>query len=89
MIYIVAYDLNKQGKDYDGLFKAIQSYPDNINCQKSVWLISTNATAENIYDTLKPHIDGDDFILITNWGNSYRALLSPGVVNWLKNHGIG
>ena len=41
-VFLVSYDLNKQGQNYTNLINAIKTYDGYIECLRSQWLISTN-----------------------------------------------
>jgi len=63
MKYLVTYDLNKTGQDYDGLYKAIKSYP-YVHPMQSVWFIKTAQSASQISKNLMRHIDNNDSLFI-------------------------
>jgi hypothetical protein len=73
-VYLVTYDLNKAGKNYDGLIDAIKAYGAWCKSQKSAWFIDTPKTAAEIRDDLQKHIDADDDLyvveLVKHWASS-------------------
>ncbi|MGI8838297.1 MAG: SinR family protein [Pyrinomonadaceae bacterium] len=72
--YLVGYDLNAPGKNYDPLLKALREdfegyYWHHLD---STWIIKTDLSATEIRDKLKPPlIDGNDELLVVrlqgNW----------------------
>ena len=77
MNYLVSYDLNKPGKDYSGVYKAIQNASTGVWCKplESVYVICSNLTAQAIYNKICPFLDTNDRILIIEvTSNSYWYL---------------
>lgn len=87
-MYMIGYDLNKAGKNYDGLIKRIKEISANWwHHLDSTWIIDCNLTSVAIRDALRLHIDSDDELLVV-------ALKSEGAwagfnaegSNWLKQN---
>lgn len=85
---MIGYDLNKQGKNYDGLIKKIKDLSTNWwHHLDSTWIVTSNLNTVAIRDALKPFLDSDDELLVV-------ALKSEGAwvgfntegSNWLKNY---
>ena len=77
MNYLVSYDLNKPGKDYSGVHKAIESASAGVWCKplESVYVIRSSLTAQAIYNKICPFLDTSDRILVIEvTGNSYWYL---------------
>lgn len=64
MIYLVSYDLNTPGKDYQRLIDAICSYENPCRVLKSQWLIRSDKPAEQICKELLAFVDANDELLI-------------------------
>jgi hypothetical protein len=63
--FLIGYDLNKPGQDYDDLFAAIKGLAGTWwHCLDSTWIIKSNSTAVSIRDALIPHIDKSDELLV-------------------------
>ena len=84
-VFLVSYDLNKQGQNYTNLINAIKTYDGYIECLRSQWLISTNKNVDTIYNHLKSKIDSNDSLIITRVVKPYQGYLSNKVIDWL-NH---
>lgn len=85
--YIISYDLNKSGKDYEGLFEAIKSTSNGIWCNpcKSTWLIqSLLQSSKEVYDALKSALDADDYIIITEFSNNAFGFLDDKTVEYMN-----
>jgi len=64
--YIISYDLNKQGKNYDGLISAIKQLSYWAKIQKSVWYVKSKLTTDQIYEFLRKQMDGNDSLIVVN-----------------------
>lgn len=84
--YLVSYDLNKSGKDYDGVYKAIEKASSGTWCRplESVWVIQSNLTTQAIYDVIAPHIDSNDRLLVIEVANSAAWCLDQKVSDYIK-----
>lgn len=83
MVYLITYDLNRPGQNYESLYKAIKSYGSWAKPLESTWLIDTREKANQISDRLRPHIDKNDSLLVTEIGNDRAGWLSKEIWNWL------
>lgn len=81
--YIITYDLNIPGQDYDSLISAIKSY-DYIKVLKSAWFIKTGRSASEIYNHLRPLIDDSDRIFISEITLNHGGWLDRAVIDWLN-----
>jgi len=63
--YMIGYDLNKAGKNYDGLITKIKELANGYwHHLDSTWLINSTLTAVQIRDALMPFLDSDDELLV-------------------------
>lgn len=64
-VYMIGYDLNNKGKNYDGLIDAIKKI-SGVWCKalESTWFVKTNLTATEILQILRLQIDNDDELLV-------------------------
>jgi len=88
MVLLITYDLNKEPKDYDKLFRAISELgltrrdPD----LDSVWFVSTSYNLKTCYDHLKKAIDNNDRLMITKLNRGeYEYWLSADVAYWISS----
>jgi len=83
-VYIVNYDLNKLGQNYDCITKKLENY-SHWHMQGSGWIIITNASASDIRDNLKPCLDPNDELFVAKLsGEAAWAGYSSDVTKWLK-----
>jgi hypothetical protein len=81
--YIITYDLNKPGQDYDSLIDAIKSY-DNAYVLKSAWFVKTSRSSSEIYNHLGSFIDKTDRIFIAEITANWYCYLDQTVIDWLN-----
>lgn len=62
--YMIGYDLNREGQDYETLIDAIKKIGAWWHHLDSTWIVETNATAAQIRDRLRPLIDENDELLV-------------------------
>lgn len=86
MNYLVSYDLNKPGKDYSGVHKAIQNASTGSWCRplESVYIIQSNLTSEGIYNKVHPFLDSSDRILVVGLTRDYCGYLTNDIVDFLS-----
>lgn len=75
--YLISYDLNKPGQDYESLYKAIKgcsSYWTHV--LDSVWIIKSSLSADVIRDRILAVIDKNDSILVIQVTNNYSGWLT-------------
>lgn len=84
-VFLVSYDLNKQGQNYTNLINAIKTYDAYIKCLHSQWLISTNDNIDSVYVYLSNKINNNDLLLITPIVQPFYATLQSDVISWLKH----
>jgi hypothetical protein len=86
MNYLVSYDLNKSGKNYDGVYEAIKAASTGTWCRplESVWIIQSNLAAEEIYNRIVPSMDSDDRVLVVEIIGNYCFYLDDKTGNYLK-----
>ncbi|MCC2638630.1 MAG: hypothetical protein K0Q68_2349 [Moraxellaceae bacterium] len=85
-MYLIGYDLNQPGKNYDALHDAIKRLGTTW-CRPldSTWIVSHPGPATAIRDELMRHIDRNDALLVTGLtGERAWVSLHPKVSDWLK-----
>lgn len=78
-VYLISYDLNRSDKNYDGVIEAIKNSSYNgVWCSplKSVWLIKSNLTANQVSDNIKAKADTNDRWLVIEVGTDRQGWLS-------------
>ena len=83
--YLVTYDLNSPGQDYDALYARIKSYKW-AKITESSWAVSTSQTAVQVRDHLWAVMDANDKLLVSRMGASAWYGLPDDVTQWLKDN---
>lgn len=85
--YMVSYDLNKIGKNYDGVFQAIKNSSDGgwWHFLDSLWIISSPLTPQQISDNIRAEIDNDDHFIVVEVRNRKQGWLPK--KEWEKLNG--
>jgi hypothetical protein len=87
MIYLITYDLNKEGKDYNSLFDKIKSLGQWFHPLDSVWFLKSSDNVNNIAEQLRTTMDVNDHIFVVNISNQDRQGWLPKTAwEWLREH---
>jgi hypothetical protein len=86
--YMIGYDLNRPGQNYQNLFDAIKAQSKLWwHHLDSTWIITSDKSAKEIRDALVPHIDRNDELLVAKlsgeaawWGFNEQGS------SWLKDN---
>ncbi|PNC79105.1 hypothetical protein CXU01_10220 [Akkermansia muciniphila] len=81
-IYSISYDLNAPGQKYNDLYDAIESY-ESHKILRSHYLIYTSSTASQIYNKLKPCLDKNDSIFISEVNSNQSGWLDKAACDWI------
>jgi hypothetical protein len=82
--YIIGYDLNTPGKDYEDLSEAIKGYGTWWHHLDSTWIIVTDQTHVEVRDHLWRFMDDNDELLVAQLaGNAAWRGFSDEGARWL------
>lgn len=84
-VLLVTYDLNRPGKDYPDLLKAIKEYPW-AKLSESSYAISTSQSASDVFNQLRLFIDKNDNIYVINLKRPYAGFGPKEVNDWLEQY---
>ena len=85
--YVISYDLNKPGQNYNQLYEAIKrNCPTHWRCLDSTWIVDYSNGATQLRDNLTPYIDSNDKLLVARLSNeaAWYGFNTNGSA-WLKN----
>jgi hypothetical protein len=85
MVYLITYDLNKSGQNYDGLYDAIKKIGKWWHYLDSTWLVETNMTSGQISEILLKEIDKNDRLLIIRVAADHAGWLTQKAWDWLND----
>lgn len=83
-VFIVTYDLKKQGQNYTCINKKLKEYGTHWHIQGSVWIIVTPENAVQIRDNLNSCLDSNDELFVARLsGEAAWTGYSSAVDDWL------
>jgi len=86
-VYMITYDLNKPGQNYDKLYEAIKKASHNnvwMHYLDSTWFIQTNLSTKQVFEQLEPHIDKNDNLLVMEVKGNYYGRLPKDAWDYLS-----
>jgi hypothetical protein len=89
---LVSYDLIKPEKDYERLIDHLKTYPNWARPLKSVWVLVTDESAEQIENGINAHTDTNDKVLVVRtarageWRDGAWRNLSDEITEWLRQN---
>lgn len=88
MVYLIMYDLNTEGKDYNALYDKIKSLGEWFHPLESVWFLSSLSNDVNVItDQLRTTMDNNDHIFVVEITNQPRQGWLPKTAwEWLREH---
>ena len=74
--YLITYDLNAQGQNYESVIKTIKECSFTwYSAWKSSYLIKSNMTSKQINDRISQYLDGNDTLLVIEVADNYNGRL--------------
>lgn len=87
--YMITYDLNKSGKDYENVIESIKAASDGVWCSywKSTYLIRSDySTADEVSEKITPYLDNDDRLIVIEVVNNKQGWLSNKQWDYINNN---
>lgn len=85
-LYLITYDLKKDGRDYSSLTAALKLSPHWWHHMDNTWLVKTSETPEQVWNRLAPHMDKGDNMIIIQVTKNYSGWLSQKAWDWIKTN---
>lgn len=85
-IYLVAYDLNEPGKNYDRLVTVLEKF-NHCHAQQSLWFVEAKGPTRALRDALVPHVDKTDRLFVDEIGE-WAGFNMPICGKWLNDRGL-
>lgn len=79
MVYMITYDLNKEGQKYEDVIQAIKDASTGVWCSywKSSYLIKSNYTsADDVCKVIEPYLDSNDRLIVIEVKNNKQGWLT-------------
>lgn len=84
MVHLITYDLNRPGKNYEDLYKAIKAIGTWWHYLDSTWLVETSLTPQQVWERLAPVVDKTDRVLVVKVTSSNSGWLTQEAWDWLN-----
>ncbi|WP_026582141.1 hypothetical protein [Bacillus sp. J33] len=88
-VYLITYDLNKSGQNYESLYKEIKALGDWYHFMDSGWFVDVNTftypNATSINDKLIKVIDKNDWLFVTMVTSDRNGWLPKDAWDWLNS----
>lgn len=85
--FLIGYDLNKSGKNYDDLIKAIKQVGAWWHRLDSTWIVKSDKNCKEIRDHLNAYIDASDELLVVRLsGEGAWIGFDDNSSKWLKDN---
>lgn len=84
--YIISYDLNTKGQDYDAIYNAIKDCSTGawMHYLDSTWIIASYMSASEIETKLTKVIDSNDFFFVAEITKNYGGWLPKEAWTYLR-----
>jgi hypothetical protein len=86
-VFIVTYDLNQVGQNYDCITDKISKFP-HCHAQGSVWFVEYSGTAAQLRDHLVPCLDQNDRLFVDAVSSGWAGYNMPTCGKWLNDRGL-
>ena len=82
-VYVVTYDLNKQGQNYECITERLKSLP-YFHAQKSVWFVEYGGSADALVAFLMNCLDENDRLFVSEITDNWSGFNMPKGEAWLN-----
>ena len=83
-VYIVSYDLNSPGQDYEALYDELKRPPAGwIPIMDSTWLIDSAESAQSLSDRIRQHLDENDWLFVAEITTNHQGWLPQVKWDWV------
>ena len=86
MIFCITYEFKNSEKNYSDFFLEMKNLGEANQFMNNCWFLSSETTNNDIYESLKKHLDGPDLLFITSINlNTTSGWLPSTSVEWLRD----
>lgn len=83
-VFLITYDLNNPGQDYNKLFQAIKTHGKWSHRLDSTWIIETSSSLKTVADDLVNHIDKNDKLIVIEVKDNYSGWMVQAFWDWMS-----
>ena len=84
--FLISYDLNVPGRDYDDFYEEIKSSWKWWHYLESSWIVITDESPQQIWDRVGKHIDNNDYMLIIEVRDNVQGWLPKDAWDWIHKY---
>lgn len=84
--YVMAYDLNKVGQNYECITSRIKQLA-YCHAQGSVWFVDYSGTEQELCNHLKSCLDSNDRLFVSEVSRAWTGQNMPTCGKWLNDRG--
>ncbi len=85
--FAINYDLKAPGRDYSGLYDAIKKIGAPWwHYLESTWIVITAKTSNQVWESLSPYIDKNDYMLIIEVRDDTQGSLPKDAWEWINKY---
>lgn len=84
--FVVAYDLNKVGQNYECLTEKLKALP-YCHAQGSVWFVEYSGNEVSLRNHLQPCLDENDRLFVSAISKTWAGVHMPTCAKWLNDRG--
>lgn len=90
-VYMITYDLNSKGQNYEDVIQSIKDASTDAWCSywKSSYLIKSNLTVQQVSDKITPHLDSNDRLIVIETKANYQGWLSEKQWKYIRENIFG
>ena len=90
-VYMITYDLNSKGQNYEDVIQSIKDASTGAWCSywKSSYLIKSNLTVQQVSDKITPHLDSNDRLIVIETKANYQGWLSEKQWKYIRENILG
>ena len=85
-VYLVTYDLNSPGQNYNDVVSEIKKCPGWAKLSESSFAVSTPDSASDLLNKVRRVADSNDTIYVISLRNPHSGFGPPKVNDWLKEN---
>ena len=90
-VYMITYDLNSKGQNYEDVIQSIKDASTGAWCSywNSSYLIKSNLTVQQVSDKITPHLDSNDRLIVIETKANYQGWLSEKQWKYIRENIFG
>jgi hypothetical protein len=84
--YLITVDIGMPGPENPELMEELEKFDENIELGESTYVVNTEKSAAEVYNTLRHFLDEKDRIYVFELGDHFAGRGPGGTIDWLNDH---